>query len=224
MKGQKLATISRAHSRETMNEYTWENVMATKRLTPGCTDELVFRYLCTCRWSSPSCSGGSPRCSACRRWREDTWHIGTSRSHVCSSCTVTNAHITPCIKLSGTKSVLESQSSSSHTKLKDVWGATWCCDTETQMLKSGIINIWTCFPLSILAAFEEGQIKRPTREIPVVCTSYQPKRLQTEKSKANSDAFNSPCCHPYCSESLWRTYKSRGQISVGMLIGENREA
>lgn len=34
------------------------------------------------------------------------------------------------------------------------------CDlSETQMLKSGITNIWTCFPLSRLAAFKEGKIK-----------------------------------------------------------------
>lgn len=41
------------------------------------------------------------------------------------------------------------------------------------MLKSGIINIWTCFALAILVSFEEGQIKRLTCDLPVVCTSYR---------------------------------------------------
>lgn len=43
------------------------------------------RYLYTCRWSSPSCSDDSHRCSACHRWREDTLHSDTSRSHACFS-------------------------------------------------------------------------------------------------------------------------------------------
>lgn len=36
------------------------------------------------------------------------------------------------------------------------------------------INIWTRFPLSVFVAFEEGLIKRPTRGIPVLSTSYRP--------------------------------------------------
>lgn len=47
---------------------------------------------------------------------------------------------------------------------------------ENQMLTSDIINIWTCFlrSLSTLAALKEKPNKRPTRELPVVCTLYQP--------------------------------------------------
>lgn len=50
-------------------------------------------YLYTCRWSSPSWSVDSRRCSACHRWREDTWRSDTSHSRACSSCRATNAHV-----------------------------------------------------------------------------------------------------------------------------------
>lgn len=46
---------------------------------------LIMDYLCTCRWSSPSCSDDSHRCSACHRWREDTLHSDTSHSRACFS-------------------------------------------------------------------------------------------------------------------------------------------
>lgn len=69
------------------NIWTWSSTVQQVGSVWG------LSYLCTCRWSSPSCSVDSRRCSACHRWREDTWRSDTSHSRACSSCRATNTHM-----------------------------------------------------------------------------------------------------------------------------------
>lgn len=105
----------------------------------------------------------------------------------------------------------------------------WCCDTETQMLKPGIINIWTCFPLSILAAFEESQIKGQHMRSLWFAHHTNPKDSERSNLKPIQMLSIHPVAILIASKAFGRhirARKSRGQIrpNVSMLIEEYRKA